>query len=105
MLPEPGHDAVLQRIFAYLEPLAGHSDRAVIDLVADLCDTLNGDRRWIHRARTFMGRALRDLSYRVEPRYWGYIRDAAGPGWLCWQVYFHAWYRRRWHRHWWKPWS
>jgi hypothetical protein len=66
-LESPGHDALLQRIFAFLEALATHPDPKVGEVVgATVIECLTDEKAWIQTARAYMGPACLQISHDME---------------------------------------
>jgi len=64
-------DAVLHRVFQFLEHLANHEDIHMQELVAvTVCERLGDDPRILHRAYPYMGARTRQFSNEVEV-FWG----------------------------------
>jgi hypothetical protein len=75
LLESGNQEAILARIFAFLEELASHEDTRVQEVVAvTVCERLGDDSKVIEKARRYMGNKTLSLSNEIEA-FWG--RDVA----------------------------
>lgn len=66
------HDEILKRIFDFLEVLAKHEDEHVQEVVAvTVCERLIDNKRWIQKAREYMGTETLKISYEMEKAWYG----------------------------------
>ncbi len=75
LLESGNQEAIMVRIFAFLEELASHEDTRVQEVVAvTVCERLGDDSKVIEKARRYMGKKTLSLSNEIED-FWG--RDVA----------------------------
>jgi hypothetical protein len=76
--PTEAQEALLRRIFSYLELLAQSEDTRVQEVVwATVAERLGDDPRVLAAARRYMGQATRRLSDDIE-RFWDRTRPGSG---------------------------
>ena len=71
LLESGNQEAILARIFTFLEQLANHEDTRVQEVVAvTVCERLGDDPKCLENARRYMGNKTLSLSHEIEV-FWG----------------------------------
>lgn len=70
LLESSADEAILKRIFLFLEQLAENTDPLVQEVIAfTICERLGDNPGWLSKARQYMGERTKELCDETE-RYW-----------------------------------